>query len=208
MESLLWCPVFSPIFHSVVLFLVARSCMTLCNPKDSSPPGSSVPGDSPGKTTGMGCHALLHRIFPTQGLNPGLPHHRWILYWLSHQGSPRILEWVAYPFSRGSSWPRNQTRVSCIAGRFFTIFTLKLSCISLHFSTLTTLYYNIVFPVLSLWREFEILFKFYLFIFNWKLIALQNCIDFCQTSALFCFVLFVLFLNCAGSFFFFFIYFY
>ena len=33
----------------------------------------------------------------------------------------RILEWVAFPFSRGSSWPRNQTRVSCSAGRFFTI---------------------------------------------------------------------------------------
>ena len=32
----------------------------------------------------------------------------------------RILEWVAFPFSRGSSRPRNQTRVSCIAGRFFT----------------------------------------------------------------------------------------
>ena len=32
----------------------------------------------------------------------------------------RILEWLAFPFSRGSSWPRNQTRVSCIAGRFFT----------------------------------------------------------------------------------------
>ena len=36
------------------------------------------------------------------------------------QGSPRILEWVAYPFSRGSSWPGIQTGVSCIAGRFFT----------------------------------------------------------------------------------------
>ena len=33
----------------------------------------------------------------------------------------RILEWVAMPFSRGSSWPRNQTRVSCISGRFFTV---------------------------------------------------------------------------------------
>ena len=50
----------------------------------------------------MGCHALLQGIFPTQGSNPGLPHCRWILYRLSHQGSPRILEWVAYPFSRGS----------------------------------------------------------------------------------------------------------
>ena len=32
----------------------------------------------------------------------------------------RILEWVAYPFSSGSSRPRNRTSVSCIAGRFFT----------------------------------------------------------------------------------------
>jgi len=61
-------------------------------------PGSSVHGDSPGKNTGVGCHALLQGIFPTQGSNPGLPHCRWILYCLSHQGSPRILDWVAYPF--------------------------------------------------------------------------------------------------------------
>jgi len=46
------------------------------------------------------CHALLQGIFPTQGSNPGLPHYRQIPYHLSHQGSPRILEWVAYPFSR------------------------------------------------------------------------------------------------------------
>ena len=32
----------------------------------------------------------------------------------------RILEWVAFPFSRGSSQPRDRTQVSCIAGRFFT----------------------------------------------------------------------------------------
>ena len=48
----------------------------------------------------MGCHALLQGIFPTQGSNPGLLTCRQILYHLSHQGSPRILEWVAYPFSR------------------------------------------------------------------------------------------------------------
>ena len=58
--------------------------------------------------------------FPTQGSNPGFPHCRWILYQLSPKGSPRILEWGAYPFSSGSSQPRNQTGVSCIAGRFFT----------------------------------------------------------------------------------------
>ena len=45
---------------------------------------------------------------------------RWILYHLSQQGSPRILGWVAYPFSRGSSRSRNRTGVSCIAGGFFT----------------------------------------------------------------------------------------
>ena len=92
-------------------------CLTLCNPVDCSPPGSSVPRDSPGKDTGVGCHALLQGIFPTQGSNPGPRHCRKILYCLSHQGSPRILEWVAYPFSRRSSRPRNHTRVTCIAGR-------------------------------------------------------------------------------------------
>ena len=87
---------------------------------DCSPPGSSVPKDSPDKNTGVGFHALLQRIFPTQGSNPCLVHCRWILYHLSYQGSPRILEWVAYPFSSGSSWPKSQTGVSCIAGSFFT----------------------------------------------------------------------------------------
>ena len=56
---------------------------------DRSLPGSSVPGDSPGKNIGLGCHALLQGIFPTQGSNPGLPHCRQILYSLGHQGSPR-----------------------------------------------------------------------------------------------------------------------
>ena len=101
-----------------VLCLVALLCLTLCDPMDCSLPGSSVHGDSAGKNTGMGI--LLQGIFPTQGLNLGLPHCGQILYHLSHKGSPRILEWVAYPFSRGSSWPRNWTRVSCIVGRFFT----------------------------------------------------------------------------------------
>ena len=55
---------------------------------DCGLPGASVHGDSPGQNTGMGCHCLLQAIFPTQGSNPGLPHCRWILYHLSHQGSP------------------------------------------------------------------------------------------------------------------------
>ena len=68
--------------------LVAQLCLTLCDPMNCSPPGSSVHGDSPGKNTGVGCHALLQGIFPTQGSNPGFLHRRQILYRLSHQGSP------------------------------------------------------------------------------------------------------------------------
>ena len=52
-----------------------------------------------GQNTGVDSLSLLQGIFPAQGLNPSLPHCRWILYQLSHKGSPRILEWLAYPFS-------------------------------------------------------------------------------------------------------------
>ena len=76
---------FSPIFFSITLIkvkvLVAHLCLTLCNPMDCNPPGSSV-------------HEILQS---------------------------RILEWVAICFSRGSFWPRDQTQVSHVAGRFFTI---------------------------------------------------------------------------------------
>ena len=72
-----------------VCFLVAQSCLTLCDPVDCSSPGSSV-----------------HEIFQT-----------------------RVLEWVAFPFSRGLSQTRGQTWVSCIAGRFFTIWATRWSCI-------------------------------------------------------------------------------
>ena len=59
-------------------------------PHDCSLSDSFVHGDSPGKNTGGGCHALLQGIFSTQGLNPGLPHCSRILYHLSHKGSPAI----------------------------------------------------------------------------------------------------------------------
>ena len=72
------------------------------------------------ENTRVGNISLLQEIFPTQGSNPDLPHCRCILYQLSHKGSPRILEWVAYPFCSGSSQPRNWTGVSCIAEGFFT----------------------------------------------------------------------------------------
>ena len=57
---------------------VLQLCPTLCDPMDCSQPGSSVHGDSSGKNTGVGCHALLQGIFPTQGLNP---HHLCLLHW-------------------------------------------------------------------------------------------------------------------------------
>ena len=130
------------------------------------PHGLYSPWNSPGQNTGVGSLSFLQGIFPIQGSNPGLLHCRWILYQVSHKGSPRTLEWVAYPspadlpnpgiepgspvlqadslsaeppgkpknigvewvaysFSRGSSVPRNRTRVSCIAGGFFTNWALR-----------------------------------------------------------------------------------
>ena len=102
----------------------SKSCSVVSN-SCIQPHELYSPWNSSGQNTGVGNLSLLQGIFPTQGLNPGLPHCGWILYQLSHKGSPRTLEWVAYSFSRGSFWPRNQTRVSCIAGRFFTNWAMK-----------------------------------------------------------------------------------
>ena len=60
------------------------------------------------------------RDLPDPGIKPRSPTLQADSLPLSHQGSPRILEWVSYPFSRRSSQPRNGTGVSCIAGGFFT----------------------------------------------------------------------------------------
>ena len=78
----------------------------------------TVPGILQARILESGSCSLLQGIFPTQGSNLGLPHGRWTLYQLCHQGSSRTLEWVAYPFSNGSSWPRNRIGVSCISGGF------------------------------------------------------------------------------------------
>ena len=66
---------------------VSQSCPALCDPTDCS----LCPQNSPGKNTGGGSHSFLQGIFPTQGLNPGLPYCRQILHSLSHQGSPDAL---------------------------------------------------------------------------------------------------------------------
>ena len=120
---------------------------------DCSPPGSSLHGDSPDKNTGVGGHALLQGIFPTQGLNPSLLHCRQIAYCLSHQRSSRILEWVAYPFSRGTSQPRNWTGVSCIAGRFFTSKpSTTLLIIINHCHRWELMYYYTKIQILVFWK--------------------------------------------------------
>ena len=94
---------------------VAQSCPTLCDPMDSI-----VHGILQARILEWVAFPFSRGIFPTQGSNPGLPHCNRILYQLSHKGNTTILEWIAYPFSSGSSQPRNRTRVSWIAGRFFT----------------------------------------------------------------------------------------
>ena len=78
----------------VCVCLVTQLCLTLCHPMDRSLAGSSVHGNSPGKNTGVDCSALLQGIFPTKGSNPSLPHCRWILYCLRHQGRPTM--WVSF----------------------------------------------------------------------------------------------------------------
>ena len=88
-----------------VLCLVTQSCLTLWDPTGSNTPGSSVHGDSPGNNTKVGCHAFLQGIFPIQGSNPGLTHGRWILYHLSHRGSPiDIFTYISSFFSYNNFW--------------------------------------------------------------------------------------------------------
>ena len=101
------------------------TCEHNCSKALLWPHGLYSPWDSPRQNTGVGSCSLLQGIFPTQGSNPGLPHCGQILYQLSHKRSPKILEWVAYPFSRGSSQTRDWTGVSCIADEFFTNWAIR-----------------------------------------------------------------------------------
>ena len=79
---------------------ITHGCFLLCIIVESESESRSVvsnslqshglysPWNSPGQNTGVGISSLLQGIFPTQGLNPGLPHCRRILYQWSYQGSP------------------------------------------------------------------------------------------------------------------------
>ena len=97
--------------------LCAQLCPTPCDLVDCSLQGSSWgPWGFTRQEYWSGLPCPPPGTFPTQGSNTGLLYCRRILYCLSHQGSPRILEWVAYPFAKGSSQATSQTGVSCIAG--------------------------------------------------------------------------------------------
>ena len=90
----------SPHLHGIFLLSPYFYCYLMCGCVHHSfvstslwscglwPPRLLCPWDFPGKNTGVGCHFSLQRIFPTQGSNPHLLHCRWILYPLSHRGSP------------------------------------------------------------------------------------------------------------------------
>ena len=71
-------------------------CPTLFASVNSSPPGSSVHADSPGKNTGVGCHALLQGIFPTQGLNLGFPHCKQISLKSEPWGKPSVSTYITF----------------------------------------------------------------------------------------------------------------
>ena len=109
-------------FHFIILW--GESCLVGLD--SLQPHGLYSPWTSPDQNTGVGSLSFNQVIFRTQKSNPGLLRYRRIFFYqLSHQGNPRILEWVACPFSTRSSWPRNQTRVPCIAGEFFTSWATK-----------------------------------------------------------------------------------
>ena len=91
------------------------------------PHGLYNPWHSPGQNTGVDSLSFLQGIFPTQGSNPVQVSRivgGFFTSW-AYQESPRILEWVTYPFYSRFSWPRNQTVVSCFAGGFFTNWAIR-----------------------------------------------------------------------------------
>ena len=69
-----------------LLCFVTQSCSTLGHPMNCSRSGPFVQENTPGKNTGVGCHALPQGILPTQGLNPGLPHcSRFLTDWATRE---------------------------------------------------------------------------------------------------------------------------
>ena len=79
-----------------VKVLVAHLCLTLCDPMNCSPPGSSVHGISQARILEWVAICFFGGL-PTQGSNPNFLHYRQILYHLSHQGSSKDFIFLKYP---------------------------------------------------------------------------------------------------------------
>ena len=125
------------------LQVISESCSVVSD--SLRPHGLYSLWNFPGQNMEVGSLSLPQGIFPTQGSNPGLPHYRQILYQLSHRRSPRILEWVTYSYSNGSSRTSSWTRVSCIAGGFFTNWAIREALkiqVIVPLIFITTLLYN------------------------------------------------------------------
>ena len=105
--------------------------LTRCDAMDCSLPASSLQGDSPGKNTGVGCQALLEGIFSTQGLNPGKPHSRQILYQLGYQGGPTNLIKTLKVIHIKRNLFKNISKTDCDASVFITHESLFLSHLKL-----------------------------------------------------------------------------
>ena len=117
---------FGGLMHSLYFWTVNSESRSVVS--DSLwPHRQNRPWVSLGQDTGVGSFSLLQRIFPTQGSNPGPLHCGWILYQLSHKGSPRILEWVASPFSSGSFIGLLPSHACCIYREFFFILWNSMS---------------------------------------------------------------------------------
>ena len=115
-----------PPFVCVCLCVSNSSCPTLCDPMDCSPPGPSVHGILQTRLlSNSSCPTLCD---PMDCSPPGSSVHGIL--------QTRLLEWMAIPFFRGSSWPRDQTQVYCIVGRFFTIWATQEAHLLLRTRTL------------------------------------------------------------------------
>ena len=86
-----------------VLCLVTQSCLILWDPMDCNLSGSSVHGDSPSKNTGVGCHALLQGIFPTQGSNSRSPALQVDSLPYEPLGEPKRTRMGSLPLPQGNS---------------------------------------------------------------------------------------------------------
>ena len=135
-----------------MLCLASQLCLAPCDPMDYSPPGSSVHGDSPGKTTGVGCHALLRGIFPSRRSNllcllhwqvgslplapPGKPPHLHSYSQFSAVADEchSCLQCFPLPSSRGKGFVHSSRAKSSLV-RLHEVFSGFLGYIISHFIT-------------------------------------------------------------------------